>query len=326
MKNISFSLFFLYHLISSSFNLDPNKKRVILIGIDGLMKRCMNQADTSVFRYMMREGSWTLNGRTVIEALSGPGWSNILCGLETEDTGIFDNEWRAPWMFGKRAKINPITADKAFPCVFSELKKNNKDLNIKVTWSWTWFLNMGSIAIPGSIDKEDFCDPYPELELDSWIKCDQEMYLNALKNIDADFDFLFVYFGSVDSAGHLKKFCSDEYVDRISAINNHIEGIFDHMKKAGIYNNTYVILTTDHGGEYMKNWHGMQNDDNLQVPFYIIGPGIKKGYRLTNVVKTEDVTPTILHLFGYSLNRLWRSKVVVEAFIEGEEKFLQLLE
>ncbi len=65
-----------------------------------------------------------------------------------------------------------LQAKKHYP-VFFRIEKNIKNIKIKVTWSL--FLNMGTIAIPGSIDKEDFCYPDAELDLNSWIQCDKEI-------------------------------------------------------------------------------------------------------------------------------------------------------
>lgn len=52
--------------------------KVLLIGIDGLLQRCIGEADHSLFDYLQKEGSYTLKARTAIETMSGPGLSNIL--------------------------------------------------------------------------------------------------------------------------------------------------------------------------------------------------------------------------------------------------------
>ncbi len=71
------------------------KTRVMLIGIDGLLMRCLEKAKISAFVYMAENGSFSLNARTTIEAVSGPGWSNILCGMDTESSGVTNYEWVA---------------------------------------------------------------------------------------------------------------------------------------------------------------------------------------------------------------------------------------
>jgi hypothetical protein len=300
-------------IIAAEPNQNQNKIRVLLIGIDGLLQTCMNEANISAFKKLEKEGSYTYKGRTTIQTISGPGWSNILCGLETEDTGIVTNDWKAPWVYGHEEAIEPILGNsKPFPCVFSELKKNNKSLNIKVSWAWSWLLNLGNISNPGTIDTEDFCDPADTLS-DS-IRCDNEVLRNGLKYVNDDFDFSFLYFGSLDECGHKTGFCSPEYIQRLSELNEGLEILFSQLQSKGIYESTYIILTTDHGATYGKPWHGEQRNDNMLIPFYIRGPGIRKGYELKDFIKNADVTPSILHIFGFSGNELWRSRPIAEAF------------
>jgi predicted AlkP superfamily pyrophosphatase or phosphodiesterase len=299
-------------------DIDKNKKRVLLIGVDGVFMRGMDQADTSVLKKFMTEGSYSLNARTIIETTSAPGWTSILCGLNSEDTGIFDNSWTPPWLFRKKAKITPIS--QPIPCLFEELKKLNKKIITKATWDWGWFLNFGNISIPGSIDKEYFCDPYPEREIAPYDACDKEMAQNTIESIKDDFDFMFTYFVSVDQSGHLFGFCSQEYIDRISMVNKNIEEILASLNENGIYENTYVLLTTDHGAAYKEKWHGIQDDDNINVPIYIIGPGIKRNYEIKDYIRTMDVAGTVMKMLGLTSNHLWRSKVINEAFVKENHK------
>jgi len=79
----------LFHLCLSDLN--SLKRRVIFIGIDGLLKRCMNEANTTSFDYLKNNGSWTMNARTIIETTSAPGWVSILCGMSSEESGVYDN-------------------------------------------------------------------------------------------------------------------------------------------------------------------------------------------------------------------------------------------
>ncbi len=171
----------LFKYFAFSHNLIPNKRRVLLIGIDGFLKLCMNQANTSAFDFLEREGSFTYYARTAVQAISAPGWSNILCGMEPQETGIIDNEWSAPWLQNSEiieTKLEPL------PCIFQELKKNNRDLNIKVTWAWDWFFkNFGLSSIPDSIDKEYICDPIHD-DLKSAKDCDLEMLRNGIESIN----------------------------------------------------------------------------------------------------------------------------------------------
>jgi hypothetical protein len=290
---------------------------VILIGIDGLMKNCTNQNDLSAFEIIMKEGSYSFNTRTSLLSSSASGWTGILCGMDSEDTGVYSELWWAPWMYGgKRPDITPVTGvDTPFPCIFSELKRFNNKLKVRVTYDWGWFINFGNISIPGSMDSEDYCDPEFDLNLNSTLFCDAVVLNNTINYIKDDFDFIFSYFRSADTAGHTSGFCSDKYIDNLSKINTFIQIIFDELKNQEIYENTYVIIATDHGADNLQPWHGEWNDENLQVPLFIKGPNVKKNYNIQSNIMNIDIPSTIIKFFNSNPNPIWRGNVINEIFV-----------
>jgi hypothetical protein len=324
MKILLLLLIYIFTVTVSPLKLDPSKKRVLLIGVDSMFRYSLNKSDHTIFDYMMKEGSFSFLGRTTIQSISGPGWSTILCGMDSEDTGITDNDWYAPWMFGGKVhQITPVTgANEPFPCIFSELKKNNKNLKIKISYDWEFFINFGNLSFPGSLDKEDYCDTI-DGSLHGYDKCDNEILRNTLLNIREDFDFIFTYFGSVDECGHEKGFDNEEYRQYVGKINNFIEIIFDELKYHGIFDSTYIIITADHGVQPQTKWHGEWNDINIHIPWFIKGPNIKKNYQIKSKIKNADTAPTIMHIFGFEPSNIWRSKVVNEIFITEKERLMR---
>jgi hypothetical protein len=110
-------LFLLFCQISAK------KERVILIGIDGYMEYCMDKAKHESLDLMMERGSYSMNARTTIIPISAPGWSNILCGLNTESSGIVRNEWYPPWIYSVNNGIASVTGNDPLPCIFEHIKK-----------------------------------------------------------------------------------------------------------------------------------------------------------------------------------------------------------
>jgi predicted AlkP superfamily pyrophosphatase or phosphodiesterase len=202
------------------------------------------------------------------------------------------------------------------------LKKNNKNLKIKISYDWEFFINFGNLSFPGSLDKEDYCDTI-DGSLHGYDKCDNEILRNTLLNIREDFDFIFTYFGSVDECGHEKGFDNEEYRQYVGKINNFIEIIFDELKYHGIFDSTYIIITADHGVQPQTKWHGEWNDINIHIPWFIKGPNIKKNYQIKSKIKNADTAPTIMHIFGFEPSNIWRSKVVNEIFITEKERLMR---
>ncbi len=95
-----------------------------------------------------------------------------------------------------------------------------------------------------------------------------------------------------------------EYYAIISHLDTQIGRILDALEKTGKAQNTYVILTADHGlavGEH--GLMGKQNmyDCSIRVPWIIAGPGIKKGSRVDELVYQHSTFATTCELAGIPL-------------------------
>jgi predicted AlkP superfamily pyrophosphatase or phosphodiesterase len=295
-------------------SLDPYKTRVILIGIDGLYLRCLNEYKHKTIQNFVDNGSYTFRARTAFRAISGPAWTGILCGMDQEGSGVQNNTWSAPWI---NSNYKPeVTAesggDSPLPCIFQEIKKANPKSKIKAFFSWWWLANLSNSSIPNSIDNEITCN------MDgtgSYALCDEQAIKAGKDWISEDFDFMFLYLGSLDEKGHAYRFCSPEYMDQLKRLDDLTLELLSHLEQENILNSTHIIITSDHGANYLDIYHGYQNDDNLNIPWLIMGPDVKKGYQIkSNNIRYYDTTSTIMRIFGYEPNPYWRSKVVEEVF------------
>jgi choline-sulfatase len=86
---------------------------------------------------------------------------------------------------------------------------------------------------------------------------------------------------------------SDELVGRLIAA----------LRETNTLDRTLVVVTSDHGealGEHGEDVHGyFIYEATLRVPLVIRGPGVNAGTRLNGVVRTIDLYPTIVELFGF---------------------------
>ena len=73
---------------------------------------------------------------------------------------------------------------------------------------------------------------------------------------------------------------------------------------------TYLIITSDHGGEYLGKRHGMLRDDNLFVPIFIQGPSIIKNNEIKESLRLIDIAPTIFNFLNLSPSEMWRGRVI----------------
>jgi arylsulfatase A-like enzyme len=94
----------------------------------------------------------------------------------------------------------------------------------------------------------------------------------------------------------------DLYGDRVQDVDKIVAQIVDQLRKQGCYEDTVIILTADHGEEFLEHngWaHGAKlYDELLRVPLIIRGPGIAPGDTITGQIGLIDLAPTILELVG----------------------------
>lgn len=87
----------------------------------------------------------------------------------------------------------------------------------------------------------------------------------------------------------------------IKYVDSEIGSFLNEVSKMGIsLDNTYVILTADHGEQFMEHGlvgHGFLYDEVIHVPLIIAGPGIRPQV-IQEQVCLLDLSPTILDLLN----------------------------
>jgi arylsulfatase A-like enzyme len=81
----------------------------------------------------------------------------------------------------------------------------------------------------------------------------------------------------------------------------YIGKLLEAFKKRGLWNKTIIVVVADHGeGLGDHNWwsHGILYQEQIHVPLIIRVPGMKEGLRISSMVSTIDLMPTILEAAG----------------------------
>ncbi|GEM_PF-779050 len=92
------------------------------------------------------------------------------------------------------------------------------------------------------------------------------------------------------------------YLSEVRYVDDRIGKLLDRMKELGIYDETLVVMSSDHGEEFMEHFgmdhgHSLYNE-LLAVPLTIKLPGSTKKGSVKSQVQTTAITPTILDLTG----------------------------
>jgi arylsulfatase A-like enzyme len=92
------------------------------------------------------------------------------------------------------------------------------------------------------------------------------------------------------------------YDAEVAAVDEELGRLFDALEQRGVLEHTVVIVTADHGEEFLE--HGTFGHGNnlfnttVHVPLIIAGPGIPAGRVVTENVSLIDLAPTVLDLLG----------------------------
>lgn len=101
----------------------------------------------------------------------------------------------------------------------------------------------------------------------------------------------------------LKEVCR-EYAALITMCDTHLGRILDFMDEHEMWDDTMLIVNTDHG--FLLGEHGFlgknympQYDELVHLPFYLHDPRAQAGTgRRASLAQTVDIAPTLLHWFG----------------------------
>lgn len=92
-----------------------------------------------------------------------------------------------------------------------------------------------------------------------------------------------------------------DYLGCCHSLDTNVGRLIDELKKQGIYEDTVIIYTSDHGchfmtrnSEYKRSCH----DNSIHVPFVAKGPGFDGGHVVKGLTSVIDIAPTLLRAGG----------------------------
>jgi choline-sulfatase len=114
------------------------------------------------------------------------------------------------------------------------------------------------------------------------------------------------------------------YYGMITCVDDMVGDLVAQLKKDGIYENTYIIFTSDHGDNLGE--HGMIGnkhtpmEGSVAVPLIITGPGVKRGAKVDTPVALVDMYPTIMAMTGVNHDDPTMPGLNLLPILEGKEQ------
>lgn len=265
---------------------------VIIIGLDGWGTWCMEKGEAPFIKEMMHEGSWTLNKRAVLPTISGANWAAMMNGTPVESSGITNND-PAP-------TFEPLflTDHDAQPTIFHLLAEQRPNLETGVICEWGDFLNYADTLCLDFFQRIRQASEHPDAIVDASVK-----YIQARKPA-----LCFIHIDALDHMGHSYGQGSDEYYAELPLVDDRVRRIVEGVKAAGIYDESIIMVTSDHGHEGTS--HGGSSQLEIQTPFVIWGKGIMKNHEIKETLIQYDIAATVAKIFNLEVPQSWRGKAM----------------
>jgi len=115
----------------------------------------------------------------------------------------------------------------------------------------------------------------------------------------------------------------EAYRSEIAAADVAVAGLFDHLEKEGWLENSYVLITSDHGEEMFDHlgWgHGKGlYREVIDVPAILVLPAGKRiALEVGALVENIDIAPTFAELAGIPAPESWEGSSLVSYLFPGE--------
>lgn len=291
-------------------------RNVILIGWDGCLiddiQKLLAEKKLPNLQRLIDEGGMIDTYITTSKTETKPGWSEILSGYGPETTGVYDNRDRygaIPKGLTVFERLKTHFGQNDIRVVFFAGKLQNlgnrgphrvRSDGFRKTWHdetlWTDDEKSGVDIV--AHDAEPFfhackaCDIY-KVGLGDAPFVGQGL-LDALNQMNGQRFFAFAHFWEPDESGHDYGEGTPVYLKVITENDVWLGKVITTLEKLGIYGETAIYLTTDHGFDRGAPSHlfashtWVVTNDTVKL--------VAKGDR-------KDMTPTVLQRFGVDITQ-----------------------
>lgn len=257
----------------------------VLLMIDGLRPDAITPERTPALQSVIERGATSLQAQSVMPSVTLPCHTSIFHSIPPERHGIMDNDWHS--------MARPVRG------LADQIKLHDR----KAAFIYNWE-PLRNLSKPGSLYYSYFIDSAYDLQ-----NGDARMAEAGVQAIQSgEHDFIFLYFGTVDSAGHAFGWMTDGYFQQVAFIDTLVQRVLDALPASAT-----IIIQADHGGH--DRTHGTPMPEDMNIPWIIAGPRIAAGARISVPVSLLDTAPTIAHVLGIPAPADWEGSVIHSAFL-----------
>jgi predicted AlkP superfamily pyrophosphatase or phosphodiesterase len=258
---------------------------VVFIMIDGLRPDVREHAELPAFEALRSRSAWTLRAQSTMPSITLPCHMTIFHSVPPTRHGVTTN------VYTPMARPLPGLIDQAKAhekrCAAIYNWEPLRDLGRPEALEYSWYANLTY--------QHDGDDILTDAAL-SWLPTGQP-------------DFLFLYLGTVDTAGHYYGWMSDGYLRQAERVDGQLARILDALPESA-----HILLQADHGG-HDRN-HGTDQPEDMTIPWMVSGPRIRENHEIGAPVSLLTTAPMLAALLNIPPHRDWEGNVPDEVWRE----------
>jgi len=262
--------------------------RVLIVTFDGLRPDAIQAAEMDNLLALMQGGAYTLTAQTIMPSVTLPAHTSMVTGTCPARHIVRWNEYVPENGYALGTDIFDLAHAAGLRTVIVTGKEK-----------------LRHVTEPASTDFFGFIDDTDR------VKDITTLENMAIGQIREGFGLMLMHFPDGDLAGHEYGWMSKQQLKAYNHDDKSLGLLLDVMRDSGFYDDTLIIVTSDHGGH--DTTHGYNLPDDMTIPWIISGPRVVPGL-LQSQVYIMDTAATVAFALGLPLQPEWEGYPVYEAF------------
>ncbi len=260
---------------------------IILVMIDGVRPDALEMASCPNLAALRAAGSATMQAQSVLPSVTLPCHMSIFHSVPPARHGITTNVF--------------VPMARPLPGLIEQVRAAGKRAAFIHNWE-----PLRDVSRPEQVAYSYYREPPLDSTYDDAVGSET---VRLLREESASFDFVFVYFGSVDAAGHAFGWMSPEYLSQLQRVDGLLGRVLDVMPSEAT-----IVAQADHGGH--DRTHGTDMAEDMTIPWIAAGPAIRRNYQIAAPVSLLDTAPTLARVLGVTPHAAWEGRIIDEIFEE----------
>jgi predicted AlkP superfamily pyrophosphatase or phosphodiesterase len=256
---------------------------VLILSIDGLRPDAIGLTPMKHLQELMQSAAYSLHAQTTYPSVTLSAHASMLTGMCPSKHGVNWDDYIPANGYAQGTDLFDIAHAAGLKTYMYVTKKKLQQL-----------------TDPASLDKFVFVNDR-----------DTVLTQRLIQEFPQDFGLLFLHFGMADGMGHSYGWLSPQQLNFLARDDQAFQKILDELKARNLYNDTLIIVTSDHGGH--NSTHGSNSPEDMTIPWIAAGPGIQPK-QLASSIHTMDTAATAAFALGLNIPAEWDGVPVYEAF------------